>query len=220
MEPPRNLVKLIVLGPPGAGKGTQAARLAKEFSIPRIATGDILRQEVAAGTDLGKHASEYMEKGVLVPDGLVIEMIAERLSREAAASGFILDGFPRNLEQAEALEALSDIDAVVYLDVGEEVVVERFSGRRSCSQCQAVYHVRNSPPRVRGMCDRCGGDVLQRVDDREDVIKQRFRTYREKTEPLVERYRRTSHLVEIDGSGTIAEIRKAIRSALASRGLL
>lgn len=213
-------MKLVILGPPGAGKGTQAARLAEDLSIPSVATGDILRREVASGTDLGKRAEEYMKGGVLVPDELIIEMMRERLSHDDARHGFILDGFPRTMEQGEALRGMSDVDAVIYLDVSEKEVVERFSGRRACSQCQAVYHVRSRPPQVRGTCDRCGGNIRQRVDDREDVVRQRFRTYREKTEPLVEHYRGTSHLVEIDGSRTIEEIQGAIRAALASKGLL
>ncbi len=213
-------MKLVILGPPGAGKGTQATKLSRELSLPRVSTGDMLRHEVAAGTDLGKRAEEYMKVGVLVPDELIVEMIGERLSREDVRRGFILDGFPRNLEQAEALRRMSDIDAVIYLDVSEEEVVERFSGRRECSKCQAVYHVRNSPPQVKGRCDRCGGNIRQRVDDREDVVRQRFRTYREKTEPLVEHYRGSKHLVEIDGSGSIEEVRQAIRAALTSKELL
>ncbi len=213
-------MKLVILGPPGAGKGTQAAKLSEELSLPRIVTGDMLRLEVAGATALGKRAEEYMGKGLLVPDQLIVEMIRKRLSQEDARDGFILDGFPRNVEQADAFEGMSDVDAVVYLNVSEEEVVERFSGRRACSQCQAIYHVRARPPQVGGRCDRCGGEIRQRVDDREDVVRQRFQTYRQKTEPLVEYYQRRSLLVEVNGSGTIAEVHGNIKAALASRGLL
>jgi adenylate kinase len=216
----RPTVRIVFLGPPGAGKGTQASRLSEELSIPKIATGDMLRTEVARGTDLGTRAKEFMKRGELVPDDLIIRMIQRRLSQDDCGRGFILDGFPRNIAQAKALEEIATIDLVIYIDVDEEDVVERFSGRLACRECQVVYHVKFNPPRTPGRCDICGGELYQREDDREDVVRERFRTYREATQPLVEYYESRSILESVRGSGTIADVSKAIRRVLVSRGLL
>lgn len=208
------------MGPPGAGKGTQAARLAERLGVPRIATGDMLRMEVNSSTDLGKRAERYMRRGVLVPDEIIIEMVKRRVSQEDCQGGFVLDGFPRNIRQAEALEDLGTVDIVLYLEVEEGEVVERLSGRRSCSNCQAVYHVRFSPPMMGGKCDRCGGDLYQREDDREKVVRQRFQTYRESTQPLVDYYETKSVLEKVSGDGTIEQISQNLLKVLQSRGLL
>ncbi len=208
------------MGAPGAGKGTQASILSKEFSVPKIATGDMLRLEADDGTELGKGAEEYMRKGLLVPDGMIIEMVRRRLAREDCGEGFILDGFPRNLKQARALEGMGSVDLVIYLEVGEEDAIERFADRRACSECQAVYHLRFSPPRSSDKCDLCGGELYQREDDREEVVLRRFRTYREMTKPLVDFYRDRSVLEVVRGSGSIEEVSQAIRDTLHSRGIV
>lgn len=213
-------MKLVVLGPPGAGKGTQAAKLSGELSLPRIATGDMLRLEVSSGTELGKEAEGYMRRGLLVPDEIIIEMVRERVSHDDCKGGFILDGFPRNMAQAKTLEALGPMDLVIYLDAGEEEVVERLVGRRACRECQAVYHLRFSPPKADGRCDLCGGRLHQREDDREGVVRERFRTYRERTQPLVQYYQAKSILEKVEGLGTIEEISRSIRETLESRGLI
>lgn len=213
-------MRIVLLGPPGAGKGTQASKLSEEFHIPKVATGDMLRAEVSGGSDLGRRAQEYMRRGELVPDDIIIRMIEARLSEEDCRRGFILDGFPRNIAQARALEGIVTIDLVIHIDVDEEEVVERFTGRLACRQCQAVYHRRFNPPLHEGVCDACGGELYQRVDDREEVVRQRFRTYREATQPLIEFYRSRAILERVDGSGTIEEVAAHIREVLASRGLV
>ncbi len=213
-------MRLVLLGPPGAGKGTQAARLSEKLSIPRISTGDMLRDELNRGTALGRAAEEYMRKGVLAPDDIIIEMVRRRAGQADCGEGFILDGFPRNIRQAEALEELGPVDLVLYLELGEEDVVQRLTDRRVCRECQFVYNLRFSPPKVEGKCDICGGELFQRHDDKEEVVRQRFRTYRERTRPLVEYYEARSILGRIDASGTIEETSQAVQEALQFRGLL
>ncbi|MFQ5838255.1 MAG: adenylate kinase [Thermoplasmata archaeon] len=213
-------MKLALFGPPGAGKGTQASRLSEVLSIPVVATGDMLRLEVSGETDLGRKARGYMKRGQLVPDDIIIQMVERRLSREDCQKGFILDGFPRNIAQARALEDLVSVDLVIYLEVGEEEVVERFSGRLACRECQSVYNLKFSPPKVEGKCDLCGGELYQREDDREDVVRERFRTYRERTQPLVDYYQSKSILERAEGSGTIEEVSEKIHTVLRSRGLM
>lgn len=210
-------MKVVFLGPPGAGKGTQAQRLAQKLKVPRIATGDMLRSHVEAGTDLGKAARDYMARGELVPDDLIVAMIRARLAEPDCADGFVLDGFPRTRDQAVALEALTDLDLALLLAVDEEEIVTRLTGRRVCRKCQAVYHREYDPPRERGVCDRCGGELYQRADDREEVIRERLRTYRERTEALVDRYRDGSLLVEVDGEGSIETVARRVREAVEER---
>jgi len=212
-------VYIIFLGAPGAGKGTQAAELARERELVHIATGDLFRQALERGTELGLKAKSYMEKGVLVPSQITISMVLERLSAPDCAGGVILDGFPRNLEQAEALDkALSHqgkaIDKVVYIKVAEEELLKRLSGRWICRQCQAPYHATDSPPKVQGKCDKCGGELYQRPDDNETSVKKRLEVYFAETAPLIDYYTRGSKLLEIDGEGGVAEVAKRIKVAL------
>ncbi len=210
-------MRLVLLGPPGAGKGTQASLLAERYGVPHISTGEIFRTNVAKGTPLGRQAEAYMRAGKLVPDEVVVGMVGELLKEGAPLRGFILDGFPRTIAQAETLEALVDLDVVVKLEVDPEVIVERQAGRRSCPTCGAVYHVRSNPPRVPGRCDRCGSALVQREDDREEVMRRRLVEYEEKTRPLVDHYRRRSLLVRIDGEGAIGEVTRRITMALDAR---
>ena len=210
---------IIFLGAPGAGKGTQAAELARERELAHIATGDLFRQALERGTELGLKAKSYMEKGVLVPSQITISMVLERLSAPDCAGGVILDGFPRNLEQAEALDkALSHqgkaIDKVVYIKVAEEELLKRLSGRWICRQCQAPCHATDSPPKVPGKCDKCGGELYQRPDDNETSVKKRLEVYFAETAPLIDYYTRGSKLLEIDGEGGVAEVAKRIKVAL------
>jgi adenylate kinase len=216
-------VRLILLGPPGAGKGTQAQRLSDRLGIPQVSTGDILRAAVAAGTPLGREAKGYMDQGALVPDGVVIGIMRERLAAPDCARGYILDGFPRTAAQAEALgetlQALgTPLTAVVSLTVDPEELVRRLSGRRSCGSCGAAYHLETAPPRRAGVCDRCGGALLQREDDREETIRKRLAVYREQTAPLVAYYRGRGLLKEVDGRGDVSEVFARICRLLDAEG--
>jgi adenylate kinase len=211
-------LRLIFLGPPGAGKGTQARELAREWGVPQIATGEMLREAVAAGTPLGREAKRIMETGALVPDDVMIGLIAERLRQSDAAGGFILDGFPRTIAQAEALERLlkdldQKLDAVVFFEVAEPELVRRLTGRRLCRQCQTAFHTVSAPPRQEGVCDRCGGPLYQREDDSEATVRHRLGVYDRQTSPLLDYYRRRGLLASIQGEGAIGTIRDAIRRA-------
>jgi adenylate kinase len=215
-------MQVILLGPPGVGKGTQAARIASEFGIAHISTGDMFREAVAAGTELGKTAREYMAAGALVPDEIVIGMVEERLGRPDTQKGFLLDGFPRTIPQAEALERLLEklgrpVTAVVDLVADEELLISRLSGRRVCASCGATYHVENNPPRVEGVCDVCGGEVRQREDDRPEAIRERLREYSSKTAALTEHYSRAGLLESVAASGTPQEVFDLVREALIRR---
>ena len=210
---------IIFLGAPGAGKGTQAANLARELGLVHIASGDLFRQALEQGTELGIKAKSYMERGVLVPDQVTIGMVLERLSAPDCGRGAIFDGFPRNLEQAEALDkALAQqdraIDKVIYIKVSEEELLRRLSGRWICRQCQAPYHATDSPPRVWGRCDRCGGELYQRPDDTEERVRKRLEVYFAETAPLVDYYAQGGKLLEIDGEGSVAEVGRRIITAL------
>jgi adenylate kinase len=198
-------LRIVLLGAPGAGKGTQAKSLSDSLGVPHISAGDLLRENVAGGTALGDEAKRYMDAGGLVPDGLVIDMMSERLERDDCAGGFILDGFPRTLDQAEELAKITDVDIVLNVTVSEDIIVRRLSGRRVCPSCGAVFNVANNPPEVDGICDRCGGGLIQRVDDRPETVAQRFETYREKTEPLIEHYSAMGLVREVDSSGSVEE---------------
>jgi adenylate kinase len=211
-------VYIIFLGAPGAGKGTQAAELARGQQLVHIATGDLFRQALEQGTELGMKAKSYMEKGVLVPDQITIQMVLERLSAPDCERGAILDGFPRNLEQAEALDkALAQqgkaIDKVIYINVSEEELLKRLSGRWICRQCQAPYHVTDSPPKVWGRCDRCGGELYQRPDDTEESVRKRLEVYFIETAPLIDYYAQRGKLLEVDGEGSVTEVGRRITTA-------
>ncbi len=214
-----DLVNLILLGPPGAGKGTQARRLSENLKIPQISTGDLLRTARANKTALGMKAEEYMTTGRLVPDGLVVEMIEDRLGRNDCSQGFIMDGFPRTLAQAEAFEKTVQkmgltVDRVVNLDVERDELVARLSGRRQCRACGENYHMVFHPPRQENICDRCGGDLFQRDDDREDVIRKRLDVYDKETLPLVDYYQGKGLLKNIPGRGSIDDIYRQIEVAV------
>ena len=214
---------IIFLGAPGAGKGTQAAIMAKELNLVHIASGDLFRQAIEQGTELGIQAKSYMEKGELVPDETTIQMVLERMSAPDCENGVILDGFPRNLKQAKALdEALAEqakaVDKVVYIRVSEEELLRRLSGRWLCRNCQTPYHVTDFPPHTWGKCDRCGGELYQRPDDTWETVKERLRVYFIQTAPLIDYYTQSGKLLEVDGEGEIAEVSR--RTVLALRGSL
>jgi adenylate kinase len=208
-------MKLILLGPPGAGKGTQAKMLTDRLNIPQISTGDILRAAVKEGTPMGIKAKSFMDAGSLVPDEVVVGIVQERLQKEDCANGFILDGFPRTVAQADALKdtlrALGkDVDAVISLEVDVEALVERLTGRRTCKVYKKSYHIKFDPPRVDGKCDLCGGELFQRDDDREETIRKRLEVYRQQTSPLVSYYQNDGLLTRIDGMQKIGVVQEQI----------
>ncbi len=212
-------MNLVLLGPPGAGKGTQAALLSQRLGIPHVASGDLFREAMKKGTGLGEKAQSYIERGVLVPDEVTNAMIEERLKEPDCAKGVILDGFPRTIEQARALEGIlaergKKIDRVLVIQVSEGTLVERLSGRRTCRRCQANYHILFNPPQKEGACDKCGGDLYQRSDDKEETVRRRVRVYIEETAPLIDRYRGQGLLTEIDGEQGIESVQGRILSAL------
>ncbi|MBI4572985.1 MAG: adenylate kinase [candidate division NC10 bacterium] len=212
-------MRLILLGPPGAGKGTQAKLLVDRLEIPQVSTGDMLRAAVKDGTPLGREAKAYMDRGVLVPDGVIIGLVRERLQQPDCTRGYILDGFPRTVAQAEALgstlEALrASLDHVLSLEVPTEDLVLRIAGRRTCRNCGAMSHVRFSPSKVEGRCDACGGPTYQRDDDREETVRRRLQVYTEQTAPLVSFYEARGLLRRVSGTGEIAGIFQRITAAL------
>jgi len=212
-------VYIIFLGAPGAGKGTQAARVAEALKLAHIASGDLFRQALEGGNDLALQAKSYMEKGQLVPDEITIRMVLERIAAPDCKSGVIFDGFPRNLKQAEALDKAllkqgKAIDKVVYIRVAEKELLERLSGRWICRKCQTPYHAVNSPPRVRGKCDQCGGELYQRTDDKSATVKKRLEVYFTETAPLIDYYTRKGKLLEIDGEGGMEEVERRIVQGL------
>jgi adenylate kinase len=204
--------RLVLLGPPGAGKGTQAALLAEEFGVPHISTGDIFRGEIESGSDLGRRAKEYVESGALVPDDLVIEMVRRRLAEADAQRGFVLDGFPRTAEQAEALERIlsqaggKKLDAVLVLELDDETVVDRLSQRYTCVACGEVYNLQTRRPRQEGVCDSCGGALKRRSDDEPETIRARLRRYSEETEPLIDYYRDRAVAFSVRADGAIEAV--------------
>ncbi len=209
-------MKLILLGAPGAGKGTQAKWISKEYGLPHISTGDILRHNVKEGTELGKEAKKYMDAGGLVPDELIIKMMKERLAQEDCKGGFILDGFPRTINQAEELEKITDIDAVLNIHVPFEKLIERITGRRSCPKCGAVYHIKYNPPKKDNTCDVCGSTLIQRDDDKEETVKKRLETYEKQTAPLIDYYERKGKLITVEGQEEIEDTRRFVKEALES----
>lgn len=203
-------MKLLLLGPPGAGKGTQAKLLMDEKNIPQISTGDILRAAVKYSTPLGIKAKEYMDKGALVPDDVVVGLIHERLKEDDVRDGYILDGFPRTIPQAEALSRITELDYVINLQVPDEDLIFRLSGRRTCEKCGEVFHVKFNRPKVEGVCDKCGGKLFQREDDNELIIRKRLEAYHKQTNPLVGYYQKNKKLLEIDGTKDPQDIFKSI----------
>ena len=200
-------LRMILMGPPGAGKGTQAKRLEKKLKIPHISTGDMLRQAVAEGTELGRRAQEFMRAGQLVPDEIMIGLVKERLNRADCQGGFILDGFPRTVAQAEALERAGiEVDHVLEFVVPDSEVVRRLTGRRVCPKCGAVYHIEFNPPKVDEKCDNCGSTLIIREDDREETVRRRLEVYHSQTTPLLDFYRERGLLREINSSGSVDEV--------------
>jgi len=186
-----------MLGPPGAGKGTYASRLKAVLEVPHISTGDMVREEIKAQTKLGKKIKEYSDRGELVPDEIIIQLLKERLEKPDCEKGYILDGFPRTIQQAEALEEISKIDLVLNLNVPDEIIIQRLSNRLICRKCGAIYNRLTLKPKKEGVCDKCGGDLYQREDDKPEVIQERLNVYRKKTEPLIEYYRRKGLLKDV-----------------------
>ncbi|MBI5745910.1 MAG: adenylate kinase [Nitrospirae bacterium] len=208
-------MRLILLGPPGAGKGTQAQILSDRYETDKISTGDILRDAVGKKTPLGLKAKEYMDSGRLVPDDLVVELVRERLGTDSCRKGYILDGFPRSMLQAESLEKILKqrgelIDRVLFFEIGDDELIRRLSGRRSCEGCKRVYHIEFNPPVKDGKCDSCNGNLIQRSDDRKETVKARLKVYREETEPLIAYYNTNGLISRIDGLGKIEEITKRV----------
>lgn len=213
---------ILLMGPPGAGKGTQAERLVDEYKIPHISTGDMFRAAVKQGTELGKEAKRYMDAGGLVPDVVTIGIVREGLSKPECGKGFILDGFPRTTEQAEALDGiLKDagitLTAVLNIEVPDSDLVERVTGRRICKSCGATYHVSFNPTKVEGVCDKCGGTLYQRDDDKEETVKNRLKAYHSQTEPLISYYKAQGVYVEIDGTQAIDKVYADVKASLEER---
>ncbi len=209
-------MRLVLLGPPGAGKGTQAKRIAGKYQIPHISTGDILRENLSAGTKLGLKAKTYMDKGELVPDNVLIDIIKERLSEPDCSSGFLLDGYPRTISQAEALKQIladTSLDMVLNVAVPDEELLKRLSGRRMC-KCGASYHTQFNPPKIMNVCDVCGSTLYQRDDDKEIAIKNRLKVYTKQTQPLIDYYSSESMLKTVEGTGSIDKIFAEITSIL------
>ena len=210
---------IVLLGPPGVGKGTQAALLEKALGIPHVASGDLFREAIKQGTELGRLAKSYMDRGELVPDEVTIAMVRQRLAEPDCQRGAILDGFPRTIEQAEALEAAlaeegKAINVVLYIKASEETLLARLAGRWTCRRCGAVYHSLFDPPKEAGKCDRCGGELYQRPDDTPETQRRRIQVYLAQTAPLIDYYRRKGLLVEIDGEGSIEEVQAELMRAI------
>lgn len=212
-------LRVVLLGPPGAGKGTQAKLLREKFEACQVSTGDILRKAVADQSPLGKEASAYIKRGDLVPDSLIVKLVAERLKEKDCAPGFILDGFPRTIPQAQSLEGILKkmglgLQSVLLVEVPHRIIVERLAGRRTCKNCGALYHLNFNPSTRENICDRCGGELLQRDDDREETISARLKVYDNQTAPLVDYYRQRGILREIDGVGKVEDIQNRVLKAL------
>ncbi len=212
-------MRLVLLGAPGAGKGTQAKKLIETYGIPQISTGDILRKAVADGTPLGKEAKSYMDKGELVPDSVVIGLVKERIAQDDCKKGYILDGFPRNIAQAEVLDKVlaemgAPLDTALSVDVDKDVLMKRLTGRRTCRKCQQMYNIYFSLPKKEGVCDKCGGELFQRNDDKEETIRKRLDVYDAQTAPLMEYYKKKGIVKSVAGTGSIDEIFKQVCSKL------
>lgn len=212
-------MRLVLLGPPGAGKGTQASAIVKKYNIPHISTGDIFRANIKEGTELGKKAKEYMDKGLLVPDDVVVSIVKDRLTKEDCKEGFLLDGFPRTVNQADALDKeLSQmdikLDKVVNIDADKEILIARAIGRRICRECGATYHIKFNPSKVENVCDIEGGQLFQRDDDKEETVAKRIEVYLKETQPLIDYYKEKGLILNVDGTKPINEIFEEIVKAL------
>ena len=212
-------MKIIMLGAPGAGKGTQAKQIADKYSIPHISTGDIFRANIKNGTELGKKAKEYMDQGALVPDELTCDLVMDRNQQDDCKNGFVLDGFPRTIPQAEALDAAlvkinEKMDFAIDVDVPDENIVNRMGGRRACLNCGATYHVVSIPSKVEGICDRCGSEVVLRDDDKPETVQKRLTVYHEQTQPLIDYYNKQGILKTVDGTQPMEDVFQAIVSIL------
>lgn len=207
-------MNLIFLGPPAVGKGTHAGLVSSKFSIPKISTGDILREEVGRKTDLGLKAKKYMDKGLLVPDDLVIYILKKRLEQADCKKGFVLDGFPRTLGQAKALDKITHIDLVLNFVASHETLMERMTGRLTCRKCEAIYHIKNIVPKKPGICDYCGGELYQRDDQKPEVVEKRLKVYEHQTKPLIDYYRKRGTLVDVNVEGSVEVVSKRVLDVL------
>lgn len=212
-------MRLVLLGPPGVGKGTQASNIVKKYNIPHISTGDIFRANIKEGTELGITAKGYMDKGLLVPDELVVSIVNDRLAKDDCADGFLLDGYPRTVDQAEALnneltEKGIKLDKVVNIDADKDILIERAIGRRICKKCGATYHISNNPPEVEGICDLDGGELYQRDDDTVETVTTRIQVYLDQTQPLIDYYRKKGLLLDVDGTKPIEEVFNKITDSI------
>ena len=207
-------MNLILMGAPGAGKGTQSERISEKWGIPAISTGEILRAAIKAGTELGKQAKSYMDGGNLVPDELIVGLMKEKLATPECENGAILDGFPRTVAQAEVLETIGGVDVALSIEVPDEAIVQRMAGRRTCAKCNSTYHIEGNPPKVEGVCDKCGEKLGIRHDDNPDVVLKRLNVYHDQTEPVKHYYEAHGKLRSVEGVGTVEEIRQRIFAAL------
>lgn len=212
-------MKVVMLGAPGAGKGTQAKMIATKYNVPHISTGDIFRANIKEGTELGKKAKSYMDQGLLVPDELVVDLVVDRLQQEDCKDGYILDGFPRTIPQAEALDAAlsklnTKLDVALDIDVADDFIVKRMGGRRACLGCGATYHIVNIPPKKEGICDTCGAELVLRDDDKPETVEKRLLVYHEQTQPLIDYYKNSGILVTLDGTKDMNEVFANICSVL------
>ena len=212
-------MNVVLLGPPGAGKGTQATRIVEKYGVPHISTGDIFRANIKAGTELGKRAQEYMNRGELVPDELVVEIATDRLAADDCKEGFLLDGFPRTVFQAEKLDEFMaskgrKIEHVLNIEVGRDDLMARLTGRRVCKSCGASFHVVNIPPKQEGICDNCGAELVQRADDNEETASNRIEVYNRETKPLIDYYEKAGNIVNIDGGKAAEDVFAAIADRL------
>jgi adenylate kinase len=208
-------MKLIMLGAPGAGKGTISEMVQKKYAIPQISTGDLLREAVKNKTDLGLSAKQFMDRGELVPDHLVLSLLQQRIAKADCSNGFILDGFPRNIAQAEELEKLGiSADKAINFDVSEETILDRLAGRRTCKDCGAIFNIKTAPPKTEGVCDKCGGTLYQREDQKPEVVRERLKTYKEQTEPLISYYRKKDILADVSAESAPEEIFEEVEEIL------
>ena len=208
-------MKIVMLGAPGAGKGTQAERIADKYQIPHISTGDIFRANIKAGTELGKKAKSYMDQGLLVPDELTVDLVIDRVNQEDCKNGYILDGFPRTIPQAESLDAAlakmgQKVDYAINVEVPDENIISRMSGRRACVGCGATYHIKYNPPKAEGICDACGEKLILRDDDKPETVQKRLGVYHDQTQPLIDYYGKAGVLKEVDGTVDMEDVFQAI----------